>query len=53
MGFHDTIKKMLKIISDKVALSKIHKILVSAHFNSKVSSLIEELEMGDSQFIGF
>lgn len=34
-------------------LSHLHKILVSAHFNSKVSSLIEKLEMNEPSFLGF
>jgi len=41
MGFQESVHKIIKILSDKVALSHVHKILVSAHFNSKVSSLLE------------
>ena len=43
----------MNILEERVALSHIHKILVSAHFNSKVSSLIERLNMNDAHFIGF
>lgn len=40
MGFLESIQKILKILSSKVSLGHLHKILVSAHFNSKVSGLL-------------
>jgi ATP-dependent RNA helicase DDX31/DBP7 len=40
MGFQDAIHKILSILGGKISLSSTHKILVSAHFNSKVSSLL-------------
>lgn len=40
MGFQDSIHKILHILGGKISLALTHKILVSAHFNSKVSSLL-------------
>jgi superfamily II DNA/RNA helicase len=53
MGFQETVHKILTILKDKISISHIQKILVSAHFNSKVSSLLEELEMNEPNFVGF
>ena len=36
-----------------MSLNHIQKILVSAHFNTKVSDLLETLSMNESKFIGF
>lgn len=40
MGFHQNIMDILEIIQKKVSLNNIQKILVSAHFNEKVDSLL-------------
>jgi ATP-dependent RNA helicase DDX31/DBP7 len=41
MGFQETVHKILNILKDKIELNHVQKVLVSAHFNSKVSNLLE------------
>jgi superfamily II DNA/RNA helicase len=41
MGFHETVHEILEMLKKRTELKSLHKVLVSAHFNSKVSNLLE------------
>lgn len=53
MGFHQNVTEILEILSKKLDITYLQKILVSAHFNEKVEDLISNLNMDNSKYIGF
>lgn len=53
MGFQQNVHKILEIIGQKVKSEYYQKILVSAHFNEKVETLLTDLNMDNPHYIGF
>lgn len=53
MGFHQNVTEILEILSKKLDITYLQKILVSAHFNEKVEDLISNLNMDNPKYIGF
>lgn len=53
MGFQQSVHSILQIISANVKQNNYQKILVSAHFNEKVESLLTHLSMESPEYIGF
>jgi ATP-dependent RNA helicase DDX31/DBP7 len=53
MGFQQNVHKILDLMGKNIKSEYYQKILVSAHFNEKVETLLTDLKMDNPQYIGF
>jgi ATP-dependent RNA helicase DDX31/DBP7 len=53
LGFQQSVRNILEFITKNVKSEYYQKILVSAHFNEKVESLLTDLSMDNPHYIGF